>query len=393
MSAAGERRLGQKDAPMDDRRSNAVLRQVIASSFAVGAASAWACGGSSAECQVGADCASGMCLSTGVCATVGDAGSDAGNGKRPGGPDGGKKPRDGDAGVDASTRDGKAPVDVTTTGDTGHTDGSTRGSDAGARDASHLDAPADAATSVDAWFPTGNGDGGLCVPQNNGIITASEYPMMAGLHANYEFADNVTIDTTGVTNPDGSRTWDLTGPYSGDQTVFVTTDAPTGQWFSSNFPGASYTTPLSHSSTLIGVFQGTPSSLVMLGVASPASGLTQTELSYAPPAEFIAVPMKMGSTWSTTSNVTGQADGVFSDYYEEYSSTVDAYGTIKVPYGTFNVLRVQTTLTRTVGVLVTLTQSLAWVAECFGPVASATSQADETSTQFTDAAEVRRLTP
>ena len=89
----------------------------------------------------------------------------------------------------------------------------------------------------------------------------------------------------------------------------------------------------------------------------------------------------------------GQADGVISDYFEQYSSKVDAYGTIKVPYGTFNVLRVQTTLTRTVGVLVTLTQSLAWVAECFGPVAAASSQTDETSTEFTSAAEVRRLTP
>jgi hypothetical protein len=102
----------------------------------------------------------------------------------------------------------------------------------------------------------------------------------------------------------------------------------------------------------------------------------------------------MGSSWNVTSNVTGQAEGFDTEYTEAYVSTVDAEGTMKTPYATFeNVLRVSTVLTRTVGVTPTVTRSYAWIAECCGVVASVTSQSDETSTEFSNDAEVRRLTP
>jgi hypothetical protein len=128
-------------------------------------------------------------------------------------------------------------------------------------------------------------------------------------------------------------------------------------------------------------------------VASPMSGTGQTELTYNPPAKVLGVPMTLGTTWTSTSNVSGLAEGLVANYFERYDSRVDAQGTLKVPYGTFNVQRVQTTLTRTVGGVSTLTQSFAFVAECFGPIASLTSQTDETKIEFTSAAEARRLTP
>ena len=217
--------------------------------------------------------------------------------------------------------------------------------------------------------------------------------MMAGLHANFEIAENVTVDSVGVTNANGTRSWDLTGPYSGDHTVLVTTDAPAGQWFSAQFPAATYTSKLSDTSTLLGIFQDTSSALQMQGVASPSSGTGQTELTYAPPAEVLGVPMQLGTSWSSTSNITGTASGLVSDYVEQWTSKVDAVGTLVVPFGTFNVMRVQTTLTRNDLGVVSVTQSLTFVAECFGPVASLTSQGDEAQTEFTNAAEVRRLTP
>ena len=61
--------------------------------------------------------------------------------------------------------------------------------------------------------------------------------------------------------------------------------------------------------------------------------------------------MQLGSTWTSTSTVNGHRRGRSSPHYtEKYASKVDAQGTLKVPYGTFQVLRVQTMLTRTVGV-------------------------------------------
>jgi hypothetical protein len=114
--------------------------------------------------------------------------------------------------------------------------------------------------------------------------------------------------------------------------------------------------------------------------------------------------MQVGTSWNTTSMVSGTYYSTTCGcqlsvpYQEQYQSKVDARGKMKVPYGTFDVLRVQTTLTRTVGALVTTTQSLVFVAECFGPVAQLTSQTTTAPqaappVEFTDAAEARRLTP
>jgi hypothetical protein len=132
---------------------------------------------------------------------------------------------------------------------------------------------------------------------------------------------------------------------------------------------------------------------LLTGVVSPASGTTDTELTYATPIATLQFPLTVGATWSTSSNVTGTAEGIDVAYTEAYVSKVDEAGTMKTPYGTFNVLRVSTVLTRTIDLVATTTRSFSFVAECFGPVAAVTSQSNETSTEFSDDAEVRRLTP
>jgi hypothetical protein len=300
-----------------------------------------ACSNTTSECTVGADCASGVCESNGRCAPVSTTHHDGGVTVQP----------------DAQVQDAQA-------GDAAEQETGT------------------------------GGEGGIgCTPNHNGTITREEVPMFAGLHANFVIAENVTVDSAGTMNADGSRSWDFSGMLAGDHTVVTTTDAPQGQWFSQQFTTASYTTKLSDTSTLLGVFQATGQSLLLQGVVTPTSGAQQTEVSYMPAAEILGFPMTMGSSWTSTSTVTGTDQGVQVLYTEKYASTVDAHGTVKVPYGTFDVLRVQTTLTRTVGAVVTVTQSLAFIAECFGPVATLTSQSDETSTQFTNAAEAQRLTP
>ncbi len=141
----------------------------------------------------------------------------------------------------------------------------------------------------------------------------AEFPRMAGLHANYEIAENVTIDTAGVTNPDGSRTWNLSGPYSGDQTVFVTTDVPTGQWFTSQLPGRH----LHHAAQPHVVApRRLPGDTELARSAGRRLARerrrTDRDVVHADRRSSIGVPMKMGTSWSTTSNVTRQADGVIS---------------------------------------------------------------------------------
>ncbi len=319
------------------------------------------CSSSSPQCSVGADCASGVCESNGKCGPASTGHGDSGT-------------VDTDSGMTMTGDDGAAP-----------------GDDSGSVGVSDTGSP----------FP--GVDGGLCVPNNDGTITRSEVPMLAGLHANFEFAENVTVDSAGVMNANGSFTWDLTGPFQpsattptkSDHTVLVTTVAPSG-WFASAFASATYTTKLSDTADLLGVFQGTPSALELLGVVSPMSGNGSTELTYKTPIAVLAVPMKLGSTWTTNSIVTGTAEGILSNYTEEYVNKVDAQGTLETPYGTFDVLRVQTTLTRDDLGVVQVIRSFSFVAECFGSIASIVSQtatAPETQVNFTNASEVQRLTP
>lgn len=239
----------------------------------------------------------------------------------------------------------------------------------------------------------GTGGSGTCLPDRDGTITRAEVPLQAGLFATFRVGQNATIDTAGEAAPDGARTWDLTGALPGDHGVRVELLPIDGQWFAASFPGASYATRLSESAELLGVFEITPDALLLRGVVSPEDGLFKTELTYEPAVKVLSFPLTSGTTFTTDATVTGTAQGAFSFYSESYESTVDAHGTLRTPFADFPVLRVRTVLTRTVAGFPTTIRTFAFASECFGTVATITSQDYETAQEFTDAAEVRRLAP
>ncbi len=254
------------------------------------------------------------------------------------------------------------------------------------------------AATIDA--PAGSGDAptdsiaAACVPNHDGTISLAELPLRAGASANFRIATNATWDTAGTSSSNGSRAWDLTGQLANDADQTVALAAPAGAGWAADFANASYATPLAAGSDLLGVFQLDATGLVLLGVVSPQAGVQKTELTYDPPARILAVPFMAGSTWSTTSTVSGYAQGVLTAYSEQYDSRVDQVGTMKTPYGTFPVLRVATDLTRTSGAATVLTnRTFTWAAECFGLVATVQSQSYESGSEFSSDAEVRRLVP
>ena len=250
-----------------------------------------------------------------------------------------------------------------------------------------VDGPAGSDAAID-------GSAAACTPNHDGKIEPGELPLMAGRMATFRIATNATWDTAGTSATSGSRTWDLSGQLANDADHELALLSPTGTWWAADFPRASYATVLSSSSDLLGVFQVTGANVTLLGVVSPEGGATQTELTYDPPAEILALPFGNGDTWSSTSTVSGTAQGVIVAYTERYQSRVDAVGTMTTPYGAFPVLRVATDLTRTSGVSTLLTnRTFAWLAECFGPVAQVQSQSFESGAEFSDDAEVRRLAP
>ncbi len=234
----------------------------------------------------------------------------------------------------------------------------------------------------------------LCTPDHDGTIVATEVPLAAGKKATFRISTTATFDTTGQASGTGSRSWDLSGSLAGDVDRELTLDAPAGAWWAGDFPDASYATTLAEGSDLLGVFRVEATGVTLLGVVSPDAGAFSTELTYDPPVTILALPFQAGSTWSSTSTVSGTAQGAIVAYTEHYDSLVDQVGTMTTPYGDFPVLRVATDLERTSG-LATLSTSrtFAWVAECFGTVATATSQEFESASEFDDPAEVRRLVP
>lgn len=257
-------------------------------------------------------------------------------------------------------------------------------------------APADADSGVPtADAPVGGPDGATpaCDPDHDGVLARDEITLAAGLSAPFLIAADAPVSTTGMILGDGSRRWDLTAPLAGDHAADAVTLPLAGQWFAAVFPGASYAARLTDADDLLGVFEATSGALLLRGVVSPTAGPGRTELTYDPPIVLLTLPFQAGTTWSSESTVSGLALGVFTTYSERYDSLVDAVGEMTTPYGPFPVLRVATDLTRTVGFLVTTVRTYLFVAECYGTVAAIRSQDNEPATEFTNAAEVRRLTP
>lgn len=303
-----------------------------------------ACGGEPPQCRIGADCASGVCNRDGTCALPGS---------------------DLDAG-DALA--GDVPGDVP-------------GGDAG---------PGDAAV--------GDFDTGLCLPNHDGVLARHEVTFAPGLSAIFRVAQAVEVDTAGVLQGDGSRQWNLDLALSGDHNLLLDTIDPAGTWWGPAFPDATYAVQMSDGSDLLGVYQATDQALLLLGIVSPYQGAARTDLHYDPAVTVLAFPLSEGSSWSSTSLVSGYlvnpytGTSVLTSYAETYNFVVDAHGRLDTPFANFPVLRIASQLAQTILTTTTVYRSFAFVSECFGTVGTVTSTANETEVEFTSAAEVKRLT-
>jgi hypothetical protein len=253
------------------------------------------------------------------------------------------------------------------------------------------------ATDTDAMPPDGeqpDGPSALCTPNADGSISRNEVPLAAGKMANFRVATDASFNTAGVTNGDGTRTWNLDLALANDADKQIVLAAPTGQWWAADFPDASYSVKLAEGSDLLGVFQITDTALLLIGMVSPEPGTFETNLEYDPPATILKLPITPAATWSSSSTVSGTFNGGVHAHTETYDSTADVSGTMTTPYGDFPVIRVATNLDQSsVGFPLSSSRSFAWVAECFGSVANATSQSFETAQEFDDPAEVRRILP
>lgn len=331
----------------------------------------------STRCRLHSECASGICRSDGTCAPFEDG--DAGN----------TADQTGQVDGDAASGDGQtSEPDLDVVHDETHADTSDALADQSDAVADSVSDPVDEETTIEV--PDTQTE---CSPNHDGTITASEIPLGIGLHATYRAAQNVSVDMEGTAGADGARTWDLIGPYTQDHTLLIETMPLTGWWFEDEFPDASYIVRLRDREELFGVYELTETQLLLLGVASFESGLTETVFSYDPPVVAMQFPIELGATWQSDTTATGFTLGMPNVWSEEYDYTVDSHGELTTPFGTFSVLRIRIERTQTVGFLTTTTRTFLFISECFGPVAFVDSQDNESEVEFSSAREVMRLAP
>ena len=230
-----------------------------------------------------------------------------------------------------------------------------------------------------------------CNFNNDGVIQRAEMPAMAGLGGFFDA--NQSGSTVPVNLNKTGDTWDFSAVGAGDAKVFDGLTSPTGTWWASSFPDASYAQLTDADNDLLGVYKIDDSHLYLLGVVSRAQSMyTTTKLSYSPPIEVIRFPLSTTSAWTSTSSVTGTAAGYPFYATETWKMKVDDSGKAKTPAATFPSLRLRVDYTQLADSVYTTNQVVyLWLTECYGTVVRIKSATGVTSADFTSAVEYRRM--
>jgi hypothetical protein len=252
---------------------------------------------------------------------------------------------------------------------------------------------ADAAAPLDLGGDDPSSDGAtpLCSPNHDGVIDRDEIVVLVGAGPGY------AVNTPGTTIPvdlePHNGVWDFSSPpdYQGGSEVqtFDQLLSAKGQWWSADFPTASYAMAAPGGQDLLIVMRSSLDGEQALGYVSQSN--QATELTYDQPIPLWRFPLAVGKQWTATANVTGRANYVAVVESETWEMQVLARGTTKVPIGTFDSLQLRIHTTQTIGLQRTTRYVYQQLAECYGQLARIRSQDNEASAIFTTAAERRRL--
>ncbi len=246
----------------------------------------------------------------------------------------------------------------------------------------------DLATPIpDGWSP--DALAAACTFNGDGVLDRSEAPFIPGLGG--LFAVNASGSTVAVNLNAQNGVWDFSAPVSGETKVFDQLLSPGGTWWAADFPTATHAERVEDGQAVWGVYRATSTALQLLGLVSDDDGLTKTELTYATPIDVLRFPLHVGDQWTSDSDVTGTYSGAFFAAHETYTFVADQRGTTKVAAGSFDTIRLRTNYQQVYGFLITTRVMYLHLAECYGAVARVRSQDDESSNDFSTAAEYRRL--
>lgn len=220
------------------------------------------------------------------------------------------------------------------------------------------------------------------------------------------------IDTTGsmtinVGSAGANQSWDLTGVSPQGYNLMINIISPVGTPFESLFPSANFVNSYVDTSGSEGfdeiIFyeytEVTSSHYSSLGGGAEVPGDTSFVLYMSD--DVAPLPLTFNSSWvSTETDTTGDpATFAFIDL-DTTTNIVDGWGTMQLPIGTYNCLRVRsdnkyTQVTYIGGVVqsvvITNTIGYSWISKSNFILAEAESQDNDINPNFTTAADFQRL--
>ncbi|MBM4377555.1 MAG: hypothetical protein FJ095_20960 [Deltaproteobacteria bacterium] len=253
--------------------------------------------------------------------------------------------------------------------------------------------PEGAAPSTGASAPL------ACLPNLDGRIDAAEAAPRLDVTASYLASppgETRPVALVGSVDGEGRRVWRLDASFASDRGVSIGASALSSAWYASSFPGGTFAVPLDAEGALVGIYSHDEAALHLHGLASvdAAPAVGKTLIVYEEPVAVLRFPLEPGASWLAVGRVT---DGVLRGLpyvgEDRYALRDDAVGRVELPDVVFTQAhRVRTTLTvaPAAGAEV-VTRQTAFVFECFGELARATSAPGEPTDDFTVASALRRL--
>lgn len=238
-----------------------------------------------------------------------------------------------------------------------------------------------------------------CVPNLDGKIEATELKAALGVEVNYLVSpagQAREVDLVGTVDGAGHRYWDFSTDYAADAKITISASSLNGKWYQSSFPNGQWVAPLDAAGTTEGVYSADDQAIYLQGAASkdesPSDG--QTLLVYDQPVAVYRFPLEKGASWVSVGKVeNGMIRGLPYAGTDTYEIADVATGEMALKDFTFTQvhrLTTKVTLSPAAGSTQVTLQS-GFVFECFGEVVRATAETGEANTDFTQAAEVRKL--
>lgn len=220
-----------------------------------------------------------------------------------------------------------------------------------------------------------------CRSEADGLITADELPTAIGVRVRFA-ANQPGEDWPTLPGPGAGFDRDFSEGPAEIGATFEVVDAADA-WWSAAFPSATHAVPTSvELPGLLGVYEASADRLDLLGyvTAEPQDAARTTELHYDEPVTVLQLPLQPGLRWGQQASFRGAViAGVPEQGVEDWEFEVGDLETALLPDGTeiHEVLpvsgRLEQNFAIAVGQPTRTTWSRAWMAPCFGEIASVQS--------------------